>query len=458
MIQLYNSLTKQKESFQPLEPGVARMYSCGPTVYDHAHVGNLRSYLFADLLQRTLRHVEDLKVQWVMNITDVDDKMIERAKRDYPDDEPMQALGKLADKYTDLFIDDLELVGIHRPDIAKLPRATDHIEQMQDIIRHLVTDGIAYEVQGSVYFSLENYQRAGKTYGVLTDVNFEGQARVTDDQDQKEGAGDFALWKAAKVGEPVWGFDLNGQQLPGRPGWHIECSAMSTQYLGKPFDIHTGGVDLKFPHHTNEIAQCGGELCNFFLHNEFLNISGEKMAKSAGNFYTLTDVGSPMAFRLLVLSAHYRTKMDFSLELLEQAKQRLATLREFASKNQYSSQLRDESEVVDQFRRDFTKALRDDINTPQAFAAIAALERDGLRVGGAVEALEWADRILGLGLVGQKMAFNDGELALQQAREQARQAGDYGRSDALREELLAAGIACEDLADRTEYWRTTAAA
>lgn len=455
MINLYNSLTKQKEVFTPLKPGQASIYSCGPTVYDHAHVGNLRSYLFADLLQRTLRHIEDLKVAWVMNITDIDDKMIARAAQDFPDDEPMVALGKLADRFTDLFIDDLEKVGIQRADLAKLPRATDHIDSMQQLIRELVRDGIAYESAGSVYFSLSKYQASGKDYGVLADVHFEGQSRVIDDQDQKEGFGDFALWKAAKQGEPSWHFELDGKQLPGRPGWHIECSAMSTDYLGKPFDIHTGGIDLKFPHHTNEIAQSGGDLARYFLHNEFLNISGEKMAKSAGNFYTLADVGDGVAFRLLVLSAHYRTKMDFSIDSIASARQRLNALREFVRKNQYATELVDNSEVVDEFRRSFTAALRDDLNTPQAFAALAALERDGLRVTGALEAVEWADRVLGLGLVGELKPFSDEELALQQLRSEARLNSDYVASDRLRAELAKLGVEVEDLAMGSQYWRST---
>ncbi len=454
MITLYNSLTRQKEVFTPLKAGQASIYSCGPTVYDHAHIGNLRSYLFVDLLQRTLRHIEDLKVMWVMNITDVDDKMIVRAARDYPDDAPMVALGKLADKFTDHFITDLEEVGIHRADLAKLPRATDHIESMQKLIRQLMSDGIAYESAGSVYFSLSKYQAAGKDYGVLSDVHFEGQSRVIDDQDQKEGVGDFALWKAAKDGEPSWQFRLDGRQLLGRPGWHIECSAMSTEYLGKPFDIHTGGIDMKFPHHTNEIAQSGGDLARYFMYNEFLNISGEKMSKSVGNFYKLADIGDAMAFRLLVLSAHYRTKMDFSLENIKAARQRLDALREFVRKNQYATELVDNSEVIDDFRRRFTAALRDDLNTPQAFAALAALERDGLRVTGALEAVAWADRVLGLGLVEETLPFNETELALQQMRAEARLNSDYVASDRLRDELGKLGIEVEDLAIGSQYWRS----
>jgi cysteinyl-tRNA synthetase len=454
MITLYNSLTKQKEVFTPLKAGQASIYSCGPTVYDHAHIGNLRSYLFADLLQRTLRHIEDLKVMWVMNITDVDDKMIVRAVRDYPDDPPMVALGKLADKFTDLFITDLEEVGIHRTDLAKLPRATDHIESMQKLIRQLMSDSIAYESHGSVYFSLSKYQASGKEYGVLIDIHFEGQSRVIDDQDQKEGVGDFALWKAAKDGEPSWQFSLDGKQLPGRPGWHIECSAMSTDYLGKPFDIHTGGIDMKFPHHTNEIAQSGGDLARYFMYNEFLNISGEKMSKSVGNFYKLADIGDAMAFRLLVLSAHYRTKMDFSLESVAAARQRLDNLRDFVRKNQYATELVDNSEVIDDFRRSFTAALRDDLNTPQAFAALAALERDGLRVTGGLEAVVWADRVLGLGLISKTQPFSDQELALQQLRAEARLNSDYVASDRLRDELAKFGVEVEDLGTGSQYWRS----
>lgn len=454
MTTLYNSLTKQKEVFVPIKPGHVGIYSCGPTVYDHAHIGNLRAYLFADLLQRTLRHIEDLKVSWVMNITDIDDKMIVRATQDYPEDAPMVALGKLADKFTDLFLYDLEEIGVLRADIYKLPRATDHVESMQKLISELADDGVAYESNGSMYFSLSKYRAAGKEYGVLSDVHFEGQSRVIDDQDQKEGVGDFALWKAAKEGEPSWGFELDGKQLPGRPGWHIECSAMSTDYLGKPFDIHTGGVDLKFPHHTNEVAQSGGELANYFMHNDMLNISGAKMAKSAGNFYKLNDVKDGMAYRLLVMSAHYRTKMDFSLESITSARQRLNNLREFVCKNQYATELVDNSTVIDTFRRDFTAALRDDLNTPQAFAALAALERDGLRTLGSVEAIEWADRVLGLGLVGDKQPFGDQELALQQLRAEARLNGDYGASDRLRDELVKLGVEVEDLATGSQYWRS----
>ncbi len=454
MLRIYNSLSKQIEDFRPIQPGHVSLYSCGPTVYDHAHIGNLRSFIFADLLQRVLRHTEDYKVTWVMNITDIDDKMIERSKRDYPDDEPMTALGKLADTYTDVFIEDLGRVGVARADIAKLPRATDHIGEMQTIIRQLLADGIAYEVDGSVYFSLAKYEASGKKYGVLSDVDFSGQARMIDDQDQKEGVGDFALWKAAKPGEPSWQFEYEGRQLPGRPGWHIECSAMSTKYLGQVFDIHTGGIDLRFPHHTNEIAQCGGEMAHYFIHHEFLNVSGGKMAKSAGNFYTLTDVGDGMAFRMLVLAAHYRSKMDFNNEALSAARQRVNALREFVRKCQYATDLTQNTEVIDEFRRSFTTALRDDLNTPQALAALAALERDGLRVDGSVEAVAWADRVLGLGLVSEVKPFSDQELALQQLRTEARLNNDYQTSDKLRDELLKLGVVGEDLATGSQYWRS----
>ncbi|MBA3678954.1 cysteine--tRNA ligase, partial [Candidatus Saccharibacteria bacterium] len=330
MLTLYNSLTRTKKLFKPIQPGVVKMYSCGPTVYDHVHIGNLRAFIVDDLLQRVLKVIEGYKVDWVMNITDIDDKMITRMQRDYDTDKPMESLGILADKYTDIFIDDIEKVGINRADIAKLPRATDHIKGMQELIKNLLREEIAYESEGSFYFSLEKYQASGKKYGQLVDVDYDAQDRVTDDQDQKAGAGDFALWKAQKPGEPEWDFEWVGKNYPGRPGWHIECSVMSTQYLGMPFDIHTGGVDLKFPHHENEIAQCGGSQANFFIHNEFLQVEGEKMSKSVGNITKLSAIKDPLAFRYAVLQAHYRTQMDFSVHALESAHERMNNLRTYA--------------------------------------------------------------------------------------------------------------------------------
>ncbi len=456
MIKLYNSLTRSKETLRPIKKGEIGVYSCGPTVYDHIHVGNLRSFITADILVRVLREIEDLQAKWVVNITDVDDKMIARAKREYPDEKPLAALAKLADKYTDIFIDDIEAVGIGRADITKLPRATDNIATMQAIIRELLKSKIAYLSHGSIYFSLEQYQKSGRKYGVLTNVHFDAQARVIDDQDQKEGVGDFALWKAAKSGEPAWEFELDGKNLSGRPGWHIECSAMSSQYLGVPFDIHTGGIDLKFPHHENEIAQSGGKLANIFIHNEHLTIDREKMSKSLGNIKKISDFKDPLAFRLMCLAAHYRSHMDFTSEGLAAAHNRLQILRDLVSKNQYAKAAgltRKDDDKLQQFKDSFAAALEDDLNTPQALSAVAALEAEPF-LGGLAEALGWADRILGLELVRPIKPFSGSELELQRQRDKVRRQKDFGRSDELRDKLINGGIESEDLRDTTLYWRS----
>lgn len=437
MLRLYNSLTRSKKIFTPIHKGVVNMYSCGPTVYDHVHIGNLRSFIVDDLLQRVLRNVESYKVNWVMNITDIDDKMIEKIRKDYSGVEPMQALGKLADKYTDMFISDIETVGINRADIKKLPRATDHIEKMQELIKKLLLEKNAYVSEGSIYFSLENYQESGHKYGQLVNVDYSAKTRVTDDQDQKEGASDFVLWKAKKDDEPHWDFEWLGKQYPGRPGWHIECSAMSTEYLGQPFDIHTGGVDLKFPHHENEIAQCGGLQANYYVHNEFLQTAGEKMSKSLGNITTLAKMPEPLAFRFAVLQAHYRSQMDFNTEILNSATERLHSLSAYADqmifawKNQLPEV--DESEATKQFVEEFDLAITDDLNTPAALSAFNLIEGK-VYSHEALKALEYVESILGVGLLSTKPLSSE-EKALISDYDKARTNKEYINSDNIRETL-----------------------
>jgi cysteinyl-tRNA synthetase len=434
MLRLYNSLAKSKKLFKPIKDKTVTMYSCGPTVYDHAHIGNLRAYIFADTLQRVLRVVEGYKVEWVMNITDIDDKMISRIERDNPKAEPMQALGELADKYTDIFTKDIAKVGIERDDIAKLPRATDHIDGMQELIKKLLRLKIAYISEGSIYFSVDTYKKTGKKYGVLVDLDYSAQARVTDDQDQKEGIADFALWKAQKPGEPRWDFEWLGYNYPGRPGWHIECSVMSTQYLGPIFDIHTGGVDLKFPHHENEIAQCGGVQANFFVHNEFLNVEGNKMAKSADNFTTIEKIKDPLAFRLLCLQAHYRSHMDFSAKALEAAHERLNNLRAYSDQLVYATEhqlpVADKSGITSQFWQTFTTALEDDINTAAALAALAEIEGK-VYSQQTLTILKKVDEVLGLNLIDTNALLSDARATLVDY-EQARANREYTNSDNLR--------------------------
>lgn len=438
MLRLYNSLTRSKEDFTPIKAGIATIYSCGPTVYDHVHIGNLRSFIVDDLLQRTLRHIENLDVTWVMNITDIDDKMIGQIPKTSDEPDSMVALGKLADKYTDIFIDDIEKVGINRGDINKLPRATDNIDVMQELIKHLLQEGIAYVSQGSIYFSIEKYTQSGKKYGQLVNLDFDSQARVTDDQDQKEGVGDFALWKAQKVGEPAWDFAWQGINYPGRPGWHIECSAMSTKYLGQPFDIHTGGVDLKFPHHENELAQCGGVQAKYYIHNEFLNISGEKMSKSLGNITKIETMPDPMAFRLLVLQAHYRSQMDYSSSALQSAHERLNNLRAYVE-NLVLSPIEfkpsDASRATAKFVKAFKAALEDDLNTPSAIAALSGIEGK-VYTQESTKAIELIDSVLGLGLLNIEPLTSTESKVLNEyvgAREQR----NFTKSDKLRNELKA---------------------
>ncbi|MSR68324.1 cysteine--tRNA ligase [Candidatus Saccharibacteria bacterium] len=439
MIKLYNSLTNSKQEFKPISASRASIYSCGPTVYDRVHVGNLRAFLFPDLLQRVLRYLENIDVDWVMNITDIDDKMMDRFKADYPEETPANALGRLADKYTDLFLEDIEKIGIKRGDISHLPRATDYIPQIQSMILTLLKANIAYLSDGSIYFSIAKYEASGQKYGRLVSLNFTPQSRVTQDQDQKEGVADFALWKVRKTNEPYWDFEIEGQNLPGRPGWHIECSAMSREFFGGLFDIHTGGVDLKFPHHENELAQCGGAQANFYLHNEHLSIEQEKMSKSIGNTKFIDDINDPIAFRYLVLSGHYRSQMDFNLADLASAHERIKNLRTYSDQLMLArvGQLpaKDDTHTAEQCRKQFVAALEDDLNTPKALAAISLIEGKVFSED-AKDVIRLVDNIFGLNLVCD-IPLHAEALELIDNYTQARKDKNFELSDQLRAELLA---------------------
>lgn len=437
MLKLFNSLTNKKEELKPISPSRVKLYSCGPTVYDHVHLGNLRAFLLPDLIQRTIRYLEKMDVEWVMNITDIDDKMIKRSKTEFPNDEPSTALGKLADKYTDIFLEDIEAIGIERDDISHLPRATDYMEDIKALIRALLDDGIAYESEGSIYFSVEKYQASGKKYGRLVDLDFEAKARITDDQDQKEGMADFALWKAHKDNEPSWNLEISGRNLEGRPGWHIECSAMSTALLGSHFDIHTGGIDLKFPHHENELAQCGGVQANFYVHNEHLSIDSEKMSKSFGNAKTIRDIKYPLAYRYLVLSGHYRSQMEFSLGDIDSAQDRLNNIRAYFDQVMLAREgllpKQDETGQVKKFFEEFKAAMEDDLNTPRALAALTLIEGKVFSED-AKEAIRLFDMIFGLQLVFD-LPLHDSVLVELDKYQEARIKKDFTVSDKLRDEI-----------------------
>jgi cysteinyl-tRNA synthetase len=443
-IYLYNSLSHKKEQFVPLDGEMIKMYSCGPTVYDSVHIGNLRSFIMADTLQRVLRHIGGYDLRWVVNITDVDDKMIARAKDKFPNLDPMLALRKLADEYSEKFLADLYRVNVELDEVSAWPHATDYIEKMQELITRLLETGVAYAVDGNIYFSLEKYKKSGQKYGQLVRITQATQSRI-DDQDQKQGVGDFALWKAEKAGEPSWDFELDGKNYPGRPGWHIECSVMSTDLLGDEFDIHTGGIDLKFPHHENEIAQCGGKLANYWVHNEHLTVQNAKMAKSEGNFIRLDDVHDPIAFRLAVLSAHYRSQMDFSLNVLKSAEHRLASLREWVSKIVNNPQAGNTSNIKDLIMS-FNQAMADDMNTPLALSYLAQIENSQARTEDVYMFILHLDDVLGLRLLDcvNKVRDNLDVAALLNEREEVRRKKDYESSDMLRAKLDELGIGVED--------------
>jgi len=309
---LYNTLNRKKEEFKPIDSDRVGIYTCGPTVYNYAHIGNLRSYVFADLLVKVLRYnFGDTNVRWVMNITDVEDKTIRDSKNKYSSLPPMAALKKFTAEYEDFFWQDTVKLNIAKPDFIAHAADATYVKKMQALIKNIFKTGYAYIKDGSVYFDVVKYSKKYK-YGQLVDIDvskLKSDARIDDDEYEKDNVQDFVLWKGQKAGEPSWEFELDGRKLPGRPGWHIECSAMGEAELGMPFDIHTGGVDLKFPHHENEIHQSVvgygvKKPVNYWLHNEHLLVDGQRMGKRFNNFYTLKDLAEknidPLAYRFYV--------------------------------------------------------------------------------------------------------------------------------------------------------------
>lgn len=468
-LRFHNTLTKTVEPLQPLHEDTVSIYSCGPTVYDHVHIGNLSAFIVADVLRRTIR-AQGTAVTHVMNFTDVDDKTIRRSAERYPELEPKAALQKLTRHYSDLFLDDMQAVGNDTEALTFINAVDDTtIDGMRQLITELYTAGFAYIADDGVYFSIDAYRSSGKTYGQLvtvTEANTSSQ-RIQNDEYDKDAAHDFALWKTQKAGEPAWDFSLDGTALDGRPGWHIECSVMSRLTIGQPFDIHTGGIDLAFPHHENEIAQSTAGKDNptyarTFVHNEHILVDGRKMSKSLGNFYTLQDLIEkgidPIAFRLLVLQSHYRNQTNFSLDNAQSAASRLQHWRAVAA-------LRWQATGTDTPRSDTTiqaaiettiQALGDDLDTPQALRAIddvfsfiestplAQLSRTTLS-----DCITTIDTLLGLRLEESTPDIDDRLKQIMSNREQARRDGDYALSDTLRDALLADGIIVKDTPDGT---------
>lgn len=471
-MKIYNTLlnSRKLETIMPLDGKTIRIYSCGPTVYDHAHIGNLSAYVFADTLHRAI-DLAGFDVKHVMNYTDVDDKTIRRSHERYPDDDPRVALKKLTDEYIELFDQDMLAIG---NDIQSLTfvRATDPevIKGMQELIMRLYEKGFAYIADDGVYFSIEAYRKAGKTYGQLLTINAQNtsEARIQNDEYDKESIHDFALWKQQKPGEPAWEFTLDGVDLTGRPGWHIECSVMSQQTLGQPFDVHTGGVDLIFPHHENEIAQStaledSSVMAGIFAHNDHILVDGKKMAKSAKNFYTLADLVEkgydPLAFRLKILQSHYRSQINFTWESLDAAQSLLQSLRTWADQKYQRAAWRGEAAGArygNALKR-LLAATQDDLNTPKALTVLAELvnqaEHDGIDEEKLQPLLRIIDRLLGLQL-SDRPDISREQQDLITSREQAREQKEWSRSDSLRERLKGQGIGIRDTDDGPIWYRT----
>jgi cysteinyl-tRNA synthetase len=457
-LKLFNTLSRSIQEFAPLDPAGKKvgMYCCGPTVYDYAHIGNWRTFVFADLVRRALEF-SGYEVKHVMNITDVEDKIIKRVR------ETKTSLSEFTGKYEAGFFEDLKTLNCRPP--HQTPRATEHIPEIITLIEKLLSRGVAYKAaDGSVYFSIEKYRGCGCNYGQLLKLNFDEMRageRVASDEYDKESVADFALWKARapEDGDVFWKSDSLGE---GRPGWHIECSAMSMKALGETFDLHLGGEDLKFPHHEDEIAQSEGAtgkpFVKYWLHGAFLLVEGKKMSKSLGNFFTLRDLLAKgftgREIRYLLLSAHYRETFNFTLDGLQGAKSALARIDECVSK------LRELSGSQTGFAGDpfsitpFVNALNDDLNISEAWACVfdwvretnSRLAKNTLTPERAAIGLgtwENFDSVLGVGA--KTEAEVPAEItALATARTEAKKAKDFQRADAIRDELKAKGWVIED--------------
>ncbi|MFA4890064.1 MAG: cysteine--tRNA ligase [Candidatus Paceibacterota bacterium] len=459
-VKIYNTLSLKKEIFKPIKKGKVGMYTCGPTVYDFAHIGNLRTYIFEDILRRVLKF-NDYQVKQAMNITDIEDKIIKKAQAEGKD------IYTVTKPYTKIFFEDLKKLNIEK--VEFYPKATGHIKEMIDITKKLLTKRIAYRGEdGSIYFSIKKFKNYGKL-SQLKKREIKIGARISADEYNKKQARDFVLWKSAKPNEPSWPSPWTSPGHPrgkGRPGWHIECSAMSMKYLGKTLDIHAGAVDLIFPHHENEIAQSEGAtgktFSKYWVHGEHLLVDGQKMSKSLGNIFTLRDLENKkinlLAFRYLILTSHYRSKLNFTWKSLEAAEKGLENLY-----NQLSAfslpdgkagfQLSANKKVDKKFKEKFLDAINDDLNTPKALAIVQELLKSRLTTDySKLTTILDFDKVLGLKLKDAfksktKQAKTPKEIvALAEKREQARKAKNWAEADKLREKIRQKGYEVEDTA------------
>ena len=457
-MQIYNSMTRKKEKFVPIQEGKVGIYACGPTVYDYFHIGNARPFITFDVLRRQLER-EGYQVTFVQNFTDIDDKMIRRAN------EEGITVKELADRFIAEYYTDAKALGI-RPATVH-PKATEHIPEIITLITRLIENGHAYATpSGDVYYRVSAFPGYGKLSGQSVDDREMGASERLNVETDKESPEDFALWKAQKPGEPSW----DSPWGKGRPGWHIECSAMSMKYLGETFDIHCGGKDLLFPHHENEIAQSEGatgrKYVNYWMHNGFINIDNQKMSKSLNNFFTVRDIAKEYdleAVRLFMLSAHYRSPINFSRDQIEAANaslNRLYTARKsllFQIENGEDRPVNDsEKEFIERlkgYEKRFDDAMDDDMNTADALGAIFELVKDAnvtIVQGASREAAKSALKSLEdicdiLGILSKKEEALPEEIAdLVRRRAEARKNKDWAKSDELRDMIIRAGYILED--------------
>ena len=464
-MKVYNTLTRKKEELVPITPGEIKMYACGPTVYNYIHIGNARPLCIFDILRRYLEY-RGYNVKFVQNFTDIDDKIIRRANEEHVD------FSEISERYIKEFWTDADGLNVRHATIN--PKATENIDAIIQIIATLIEKGYAYEAQGDVYFSTEKFKDYGKlSHQPLEDL--EAGARIMVGEVKREPM-DFAVWKAAKPGEPAW----DSPWGKGRPGWHIECSAMNWRYLGDTIDIHCGGQDLIFPHHENEIAQSecftGKPFAHYWMHNGYINVDNVKMSKSLGNFFTVRDVAEKYGYepiRYLLISAQYRSPINYSTDIIEQcisALNRLYTCRDsldFELKNAVDAEHDGDKAIIDGFnkyREQFIAAMDDDLNTADAIASIFELVRDintnvvgktpsKALVEGAIAMFDELTGVLGL-VYNRKTETLDSDVeALIEARTNARKEKNWAEADRIRDQLKEMGIVLEDTAQGVKWHR-----
>ena len=462
-MKIYNTLTRRKEEFKPITEGEVKIYACGPTVYNYIHIGNARPICVFDVLRRYFEY-RGYKVTFVQNFTDIDDKIIKRAN------EENSTFTEVSEKYIEEFWKDAN--GLNFRPATVHPKATENIDKIIEIVKGLIDNGHAYEVDGDVYFSPKTFDEYGKlSHQPLEELEAGARIMVGD---IKNDPMDFALWKSAKPGEPYW----DSPWGKGRPGWHIECSAMVCRYLGESIDIHCGGQDLIFPHHENEIAQSecftGKPFANYWMHNGYINVDNVKMSKSLGNFFTVRDVAEKYGYepiRYLMISSSYRSPINYSVDIIEQCKASLSRLYncrdslDFEIKNAQNGELSAEiKEQLDKRTVQFIEAMDDDLNTADGIAAVFELVRDintlVIGKGGSKETAEYATKVFDeltgvLGLVYNRNTETlDSEIdAMIEARTKARKEKNWAEADRIRDELKAMGVVLEDTAQGVKWHR-----